>query len=361
MLNLAIVGCGAVVDELYVLPIRRLARAGVINVAALVDRDLRQIARIGRELRVSVSHPDLQSALRAGRIDVVLVASPAGLHAEHTVTALEAGCHVFCEKPMATTSRDAERMIEAATRRSRRLAIGMARRFYPSLAEVAGILARGELGDAVTCTLREGGPYGWPVASDSAFRRERSGGGVLVDVGAHTIDTLCWLFGEPRVLSCEDDSLAGGVEANVRVDLEFPAVRGELQLSWDQPLNSELRIRGSRGEVRLNNLEIVDYERRDPGGTWRRIRSTHQWPAEVLGSSPRMGQPRCYYDCFDYQLTAFFRAILHGEPIAADGLAGVRAIQVMESAYACSRPMAMPWLGLAAVEAIRTRHWRKVL
>ncbi len=358
MLNLAIIGCGTVVEELYVLPLRRLAKAGVLRIAALVDREPRRIERLGCQMGRPAGHADLASALRAGPLEAVLVTSPVGLHAEHVVQALEAGCHVFCEKPLTNSTREATRMIEAARKAQRVLAVGMTRRFYPNLAEIAGIIQRGELGEPVRFTLLEGGPYGWPIASDAAFRRERSGGGVLLDVGAHTIDSLCGLFGEPRVTACEDDAQAGGVEANVRLNLEFPRASGVLQLSWDQPLNSGLHVAGARGEVRMNNLEIVDYERREAGGNWRRIRSGFTWPSEPRTTSPARGQPQCYYDCFDYQLTAFCRAILHGEPVAVDGTAAARVTAAIESAYSQSRPMQMPWLDERANQCMRDRHWR---
>lgn len=358
VLNLAIIGCGTVVEELYVLPLRRLAKAGVLRITALIDREPRRMERLGAQLGRPAAHADLASAVEAGKIGAVLVTSPVGLHAHHVVAALGAGCHVFCEKPLTNSSAEAARMIEAAERFQRVLAVGMARRFYPNLAEIAGILRRGELGEPVRFTLREGGPYGWPIATDAAFRRERSGGGVLLDVGAHTIDSLCWLFGEPRVLHCEDDSLRGGVEANVRLQIEFPSASGQVQLSWDQPLNSGLHVAGPRGELRVNNLEIVDYERRQVGGEWQRIRSQFTWPSETRPTTPRRGQPQCYYDCFDYQLTAFFRAILHGEPVAVDGRAAAVVTGAIEASYAIARPMALPWLDAPLRDLLVAGHWR---
>lgn len=359
MLQLAIIGCGTVVEELYVLPLRRLQRAGVISIRALIDNNPGRIARVGRQLGCERGFPDLPSALAAGALDAVVVTSPVGLHALHVVTALEAGCHVFCEKPLTNSVAEARRMTAAARKAGKVLAVGMARRYYPNLAEVGRMIVRGDLGERVEFVLREGGPYGWPIASDAAFKRANSGGGVLLDVGAHTMDTLFWLFGEGRPTACQDDAWAGGVEANATVQLEFSRARGTLQLSWDQPLNSELVIRGERLELRLNNLDVRHYERRDAGQTrWQRVRSAYEWPKDARSSASPLGQPECYYDCFDYELVGFCRAILHGEPVAVDGEGATRVISAIEQAYALAVPMTTGWLTAEEQAVARGNHWR---
>lgn len=359
MIDLAVIGCGTVVEELYVLPLRRLRRAGVLEVRALIDNNAGRIARLGKQLGCTLGYPDLPTALQGTKLDAVLVTSPVGLHALHVVTALEAGCHVFCEKPLTNSVAEARRMSEAARKACKVLAVGMARRYYPSLAEVGQLIARGDLGGRVEFLLREGGPYGWPIASDAAFKRSNSGGGVLLDVGAHTVDTLFSLFGEGRSTACQDDAWMGGVEANSKVELEFPNARGTLQLSWDQPLNSELVIRGERVELKLNNMDVMQYERRERGQTaWRRVRSGYQWPKDARSKTPAMGQPECYYDCFDYELIGFCRAILHGEPVAVDGEAATRVIAAIEQAYSLAEPMSMGWLSADEQAEARRNHWR---
>jgi hypothetical protein len=159
-------------------------------------------------------------------------------------------------------------------------------------------------------------------------------------------------------MSCQDDAWSGGVEANSRVELEFPNATGVLQLSWDQPLNSELIIRGDRVEIRLNNLDVMHYDRRAVGQRWKRVRSGYEWPKDARSTAPARGQPECYYDCFDYELVAFCRAILHGEPVAVDAEAAGRVIGVIEQAYTLAQPMSMAWLGEDEQGVARQNHWR---
>ena len=82
----------------------------------------------------------------AGGIDVVSVCSPNGLHAEHAIAALQAGCHVLCEKPMALTASDCGAMIQAAERANRRLFVVKQNRFNPPVAALKKVIDEGRLG-----------------------------------------------------------------------------------------------------------------------------------------------------------------------------------------------------------------------
>lgn len=360
MLNTVVIGCGTVVEELYTLPLKRLVNAGALRLVGLVDRDKARLQRLGGKLSCSKHFNDLSACFAAGSVDLVIITSPARLHAEHAEISVEHGAHVFCEKPLAQSPQEVNRMADAAFRCKRSIGVGMARRFYPNLAEVRERLVSGELPGPVRFSLVEGGPYGWPIASDAAFRRppDGSGGGVLLDVGAHTLDTLAWLFGVPRVLSCADDAMGAGVEANVRVDLSFPKAIGCLQLSWDQPLNSALKISGPGWEVRLSNLEIVRYEERLNGGDWRWRKSAVRWPSNTKPGAPVMGQPECYYDCFDYQLVGFIRSILYGESLAVTCTDAAVVLEAIKEAYSMTRPLDLPWLGPDEATALAGGHWR---
>ena len=360
MLNLAIIGCGAVVEDLHVPPILKLARAGALRVTALVDNNPGRAARLKREFPAAKVFAAPADAYADHPVQITLITSPPGLHLTHGLAAFAAGSHVFTEKPMVTTGADAERFTAAAAAAKRVLAVGLPRRFFPHVAEVASLITRGELGDSLTFTYREGGPYSWPVASEAAFRRETSGGGVLMDKGVHALDTLDQVFGVAEVICSEDDSLRGGVEANSRVELSYPQynVRGELQLSWDQPLNNGFWIRGSRGEVSLGLEDIGLYRLRVPGGEWREVRALVSWPSTTVEKNPAHETPDGYYDCIYLQWVGVVRSVLFGGSPVVDGLKATRVIQTIESAYQRAKPLNLPWLGPPERVALAAGHWR---
>jgi predicted dehydrogenase len=252
---------------------------------------------------------------------------------------------------------DAERMVTAARQAQRVLAVGMTRRFYPCLVEARRLLAEGLLGEDVRFVYREGDVYGWPASTDAPFRRATAGGGVLMDVGSHVLDSLVGLFGAPAVEGYEDDALRDGVEANCRVRLAFPAARGVVQLSWNQPLASGLHVMGSAGELRLDLVHMDRLRLRRGGGPWETVVSRHGWPADLAALPRRRATPRSYKDCVAIQLVQVLRAVAHGDPVPVDGDQALLTIRAITDCYRQARALPQPWLSAAERVAADALHW----
>src|SRR5205085_2719490 len=107
-----------------------------------------------------------------------------------------------------------------------------------------------------------------------------------------------------------DDSLRGGVETNSLLEMEYDSVRGSVKLSWDQALNNGLWIRGSKGEVRMDTLDIDRYQRREIGGTWKDCACKESWPANLEPSAKSRNTPHNYYDCGDLEWVNVVRSIM---------------------------------------------------
>jgi predicted dehydrogenase len=128
-------------------------------------------------------------------IDAVIVATPNALHAPQTVACLEAGKHVLVEKPMARTLGEAETMRTAAAASGARLMVAHCWRFHADVLALRDRVAAGELGEIVKTRgygVHAGwGPSGWFTDPELA------GGGALLDMGVHAIDTARFLLGDP--------------------------------------------------------------------------------------------------------------------------------------------------------------------
>lgn len=357
MIKALLVGAGAVVENNYLYPLRRLEKADAIRIVGVADPNTSRAQQIAARFKRARPYPDCDSALESGSYDLAVIASPPGLHADHTCAALEHGCHVLCEKPMTTTAVDAQRMIIAAERAGRVLGIALPRRFYPNFADVAKLVANGDLGDELRFTYREGGTFDWPAASDAAFSRETAGGGALIDKGVHLLDQLSWIFGDPLVVSAFDDSLAGGVETNAQLELAFPNARGTMHVSWEYPLNNGLRIQGSSGEVVLECGEIRTYRRKMSDG-WMRVPATTSWPADLRRSGDKRRRPNFGFDCIELLVIAMLRCITYGEPFPVTGVQAARLQVAIDEAYRQAQPMACPWLTGREQEAARAKYWR---
>lgn len=212
----------------------------------------------------------LDTALAECEVDGVYVATPVFLHASQTITALRAGRHVLCEKPMALTHAEAVEMNAAAAASSRTLGIAYYRRLYPKIERARLLIESGTIGRPVSC---EATAHSWFHPTDG-FRAwlidpARSAGGPLRDVGSHRIDLMNYLFGTPIRVSGHLSTLVheSPVEDNATVIIEYEnGVRGMLDVRWHSKVDrDEFRIRGTAGEIDLTPLNSPNLV--FPGGT----------------------------------------------------------------------------------------------
>ena len=358
MIRLLLIGAGAVMEQNYGYPLRRLEKAGAIRVLGVADPSEARAQRVSQHFTAARSFPSIEAALSAGSYDLAVVASPPGLHADHACAALSHGCHVLCEKPMAVSPEAARRMNEAAEQAGRVLGVAFPRRFWANFADVAQLIADGELGDNLRFVYREGSAYRWEITTGSAFQREESGGGALLDTGVHMLDQLNWLFGGPIVVEQSyDDSLVGGVETNARLELAFPQARGVMQVSWEYPLNNGLRIWGTDGEVALGGQDILGYRRKTPDG-WIRIPARTDWPANLDEKGAKRMRPANGHACFEAEVIAMLRCIAYGEPFPVTGARAEAVQTAIAQAYEQAQPLECPWLPAAEQAAARAKHWK---
>lgn len=130
-------------------------------------------------------------------VDAVTICTPNKFHAEISIAALNAGVHVFCEKPMAITTEECERMIEASQKAGKLLSIGYHYR-YTEVSQIAKrAVMENQIGDPLVTrvqALRRRKVPGWGVFTN----KELQGGGSLIDFGCHLLDLSMWLLGDPE-------------------------------------------------------------------------------------------------------------------------------------------------------------------
>jgi len=248
-LRIGIIGCGAVTAKCH-LPALQQIPGG--RVTALADSCLERAEELAACYGVDHVAADYRSVL--DHVDALILALPHHLHVAIGVDVLKAGKHVLMEKPLANTVEECDELITAARNADRVLAVGLVRRYMAAILATRQWVASGLLGDLEGFDVEEGGVYGWPVASDFFFRPEMSGGGVLMDTGAHVLDTLRWWLGDLQVTGYEDDA-AGGVEADCTMQLRtVGGAEGTLKLSRVRTLSNRCLLRGSRALLEVNPL-----------------------------------------------------------------------------------------------------------
>ena len=196
-LRVAVVGCGMIANSAHIPAWQSQRGAEVVGV---MDTDLGRARATAGKHAVPGVFDDVDKMLNELAPDVVSVCTPAGCHKAHAEAALRAGAHVLCEKPLAITSREAADIFRAAEEAGRHLLVGQSMRFYNQVAAAKAFAADGQLGElycADAARLRRRG-----IPTHGSFHiKKLSGGGVLVDLGAHMLDMVLWIMGSPKVVA----------------------------------------------------------------------------------------------------------------------------------------------------------------
>jgi predicted dehydrogenase len=147
------------------------------------------------------NQPDLAELLRiyAGQLDAVFIITPHALHHDQAVACLEAGLDVLLEKPMVMNAAEARSLIAARDRTGRQLVVAFNGSLSPQIRTAVKMLRAGELGTILT--IHGVVWQGWNSHTQNTWRQipEVSGGGFLFDTGAHMLNTVADLAGEPVV------------------------------------------------------------------------------------------------------------------------------------------------------------------
>lgn len=169
------------------------------EIVAICDIDEKVLAATAEKFGIKKTYSSETEMLANEELDAVDVCVWNVNHAKCSIEALNAGHHVLCEKPMATSAKEAQEMIDAAKKNDRLLMIGFVLRFGDEAKIAKDFIDHGYVGDIyyskATYLRRHGAPGGW--FTDKA----RSAGGPVIDLGVHVIDLTRYLMGKPRVKS----------------------------------------------------------------------------------------------------------------------------------------------------------------
>lgn len=344
--RVALIGCGAASEILYANALDKLSAQRVVEVTALVDPNPERTLAIGKKFPLARHHLNVDSMLAETAPDLAIIVTPHGFHADLAVKCLEKGSHVLCEKPMATTTVDCDRMVEAAEKAGRLLAVGHFRRLFPSSRMVKRILDTELLGPVRSFRFLEGEIYSWPAQTASFFKRAEAGGGVLIEAGVHTIDLLLWWLGDVAQVLYRDDSM-GGVEANCQIRLKMiSGAEGVVQLSRDWSLPNRYVIECQKGWIAYMYDVVNRIEWGFHNSKWGLDAEIRTMAANNLAGMRELGSPAPgFTDCFTAQLRNVVDAIHGTASLQVSGKDARKGIALIEKCYRNRALLDMPWLG----------------
>ncbi len=294
---------------------RTFAGIDGVTVAGVADTD-EQRARNAAAAVGAVSCPDLDSLLGLG-LDAVLVAVPNVLHARSTITALERGIHVFCEKPMAITLDDARRVLQAVERTGRVYQIGFNRRFAPAYAGMREVLAGGVTIFSGTMKMNDG-----DMRTPSWFADRTMSGGFMYDTGIHLFDMARWQLGPVQTVCCLARSSCYPDQDDAVVILNFQ--RGAIvafstcgHATWTAP-TERVELFGDHQAIVTEGFERLTYT---PGLGQPAV--TRDFSA--LPSPERLG--------YVQEDRAFVEAIARGRTPGVTAEDAYRAVELVDACY----------------------------
>ncbi len=250
-----IIGCGSAAS-FHVLPFKKLVDSKVQYVAAF-DVNEKAVQSFSKRHGLT-PYTDFDNFLQ-GDFDAVLIAAPHYLHCQLAKAAAEAGKHVLCEKPMATTLEECDEMILAAKRAGVKFMVAENHRFLPAHQLIKDALNRGLIGDVFLGRAYEGAfcPHEQFLNLDSwHFTYQKAGGGVVADQGVHKFATLNWRLGEVDSAQCwlgkTLDSPPAKGEDTAIVLLQYKKgamVTVDLSSVTVHPLTNRLELHGTQGTI----------------------------------------------------------------------------------------------------------------
>ena len=197
-------------------------------------------------------YADASALVRAHDLDIVSICTPPSTHEPIFLEAVDHGCHVLCEKPLATTAASARRMAEAAAEAGVVTQVGYLHRYYENYRRALGLLGEHLLGDIVEVTVAH---HSAPPSQGWYYDPALSGGGVARDLLPHSLDVLFEVLGDdPTVTDASVRHLRDRpVEDAARVSLAFDDVPVTLSTTWTQTEGvSRFMVVGTEGWLELD-------------------------------------------------------------------------------------------------------------
>ena len=332
-LRFALVGCGRI-GQVHAREIRRVG-----HLAAVCDVVAEKMDTVVGNDPIT-KYPSLTALLHAENdIDLVVIATPNGLHAQQSIEALRAGKHVLCEKPMAIHVEDAHHMILAAQEFGKQLVVVKQNRYNPPVQELKQLLDLGQLGKILSVQVNAFWNRNAAYYSNADWRGSKElDGGTLYTQFSHFVDLIIWLFGDLNEVSgFRSNSNHKGIiefEDQGVIAIKFESgVLGTLHYTvnaFERNMEGSITVFGEKGTVKVGGpyLNEMTYLRVEGVEAVEMVEQSLNvvGPNQYQGYQGSMSNHPLVYDDLV--------RLLNGEPSSlATPKEGLRTIQAIEKIY----------------------------
>jgi len=257
-LKWGVAGCGHFAEHSF-LPAVLISRRG--RVTSIFSNNENRAEQLANKFSISNYFSDYDKFLDSD-FDALYISSANYHHYEQTLKAAEAGKHILCEKPMATTSEQAEEMIEVCKKNNVLLSINYVMRYHPIVIKAKEIIESRMIGKLTSINISFN--INLPPSENFRYNKKQSGGGALRDLGTHLIDLLLYFGGEIEWIKGGMDNLVYNEDIE---DYAFASVKfgnsgyGHFNVSYcNKRAINKIEILGSKGAIAIDNFIGVKSE-----------------------------------------------------------------------------------------------------
>ena len=331
-LRLGIVGAGKITASAH-LP--AALRSSEVRLEAIVDSATERAKQLAADNGIS---PRIAGDVREilDYVDGVVVATPNDTHRPVAISCLNAGVPVLIDKPLASTVKEGQEIVDTATAKSVKVSVGYCTRFRTNVMLLRRLLEDNQFGAVHRFAYQAGSVGGWTPLSDYHLHLESSGGGVLIVTGSHFLDRILFLWGFPDRLSYADDS-QGGPEANCTAMFDYSAagqpMRGIAMFSKTVSLPARLILDTEAGIVILPDTDdgvIVLKPKGHP-----HLEQVFRSPYSIAVTGDKT--------VFQLQIEDFASAVRNGHEPRVTAIQGLESLKLIEALYSCRTDLATTW------------------
>jgi predicted dehydrogenase len=246
----------SVITETFADAVRAAGSDGSVRIEAVTSRDAARARAFADRIGAPVASDDLLALIRAGVVDAVYIGSPNGAHFGQARAAIEAGAHVFVEKPATPTAAEWDELVTQARTAGVVLFEGMRNVYDPGLAAVREVLpALGTLRRAAFAYCQRSSRYDLVLAGETPNIFDPVlAGGALRDLGVYPLSAMAAVFGEPTGIAAVSARIATGVDGIGTAVLAYPGMVGEVTFSKITRSDVPSEIQGELGTLEIDHI-----------------------------------------------------------------------------------------------------------
>ncbi|TXT62063.1 MAG: putative dehydrogenase [Promethearchaeota archaeon] len=332
-LKVGIIGSGFVAEH-HVYGYTLLPNVKIVGISALhKDKPMQLKKKFDLDFEWYKDYGDLLKK----ELDAVSICLPNYLHKNVAIDALTSGAHALIEKPLALNAEEGNEMLDAENSSNRRIFYCENNMFAPCFKKAKEVIEEGGIGEIYMANGREqhSGPH-----SSWFYKKDKAGGGALLDLGIHDIACLVWYVDcDVEEVFCQMRTVKPNREEFGECEVEDNAVgviyfengaQVVIEESWTKPGGYDMgfELFGIDGQISVSptfNNQISVYSEKGYGYAVEKASSTRGWTFPVPNESWTFGYPQ--------EIRAFMDAITEKNDIASDGKFGLKILQIADSMY----------------------------